>query len=126
MIVSALEGTGLPYEAIPPGTLHAGADAAVTGRMMHFAFFHAPWCGVCCEKAPVVDDLASTYGLTVEHFDIDTDAGKAEYERRRLKQIPTLALVNGDRMPFRLVGAMITPENVDHLMRMHGPKTQQG
>jgi hypothetical protein len=28
--------------------------------------------------------------------------------------------VRGERMPFRLVGAMITRENVDHLMRLHG------
>lgn len=87
---------------------------------MHFAFFHAPWCGVCHDKAPLVQDLANEYGLALEQFDIETDDGRADYERRGLKQIPTLALVRGERMPFRLIGAMITRENVDHLMRMHG------
>jgi thioredoxin 2 len=88
---------------------------------MHFAFFYAPWCGVCHEKSPLVEALASEYGLTLDRFDIESADGRAEYERRGLKQIPTLALVRGERMPFRLVGAMITRENVQHLMRMHTP-----
>jgi thiol-disulfide isomerase/thioredoxin len=88
---------------------------------MHFAFFHAPWCGVCHEKSPVVDALAREFGLRLDTFDIETAPGKAEYERRGLKQIPTFALVRDERTPFRLVGAMITPENVRHLMELHGP-----
>jgi thiol-disulfide isomerase/thioredoxin len=88
---------------------------------MHLAFFHAEWCGACHEKAPLVRELADRHGLSLQTFDIETDEGRAEYERRRLTQIPTLALVNGDRMPFRLVGAMITAETVDHLIGMHGP-----
>jgi thiol-disulfide isomerase/thioredoxin len=86
---------------------------------MHFAYFHAPWCGVCLEKSPIADAIAAEHGLRLDHFDIETDDGRTEYERRGLKQIPTLALVRGERMPFRLVGAMITPENVRHLMGMH-------
>jgi thiol-disulfide isomerase/thioredoxin len=91
-----------------------------SGDESHFAFFHAPWCGVCHEKSSVVDDLAKEHGLALERFDIEDADGRAEYERRGIKQIPTFALVRGERMPFRLVGAMITPENVAHLMRMHG------
>jgi len=86
----------------------------------HFAFFHAPWCGVCHEKSPVVEALAKEHDLPLEQFDIEEPDGRAEYERRGLKQIPTLALVRGERTPFRLVGAMITRENVEHLMRLHG------
>jgi thiol-disulfide isomerase/thioredoxin len=87
---------------------------------MHFAFFHAEWCGVCHDKAPLVQDLADEYGLRVDRFDIESAGGRDEYERRGLKQIPTLALIRGERTPFRLVGAMITRENVEHLMRLHG------
>ena len=86
----------------------------------HFAFFHAPWCGVCLEKSPIVEALAKEHGLALEQFDIEETDGRAEYERRGLKQIPTLALVRGERTPFRLVGAMITRENVEHLMRLQG------
>ena len=88
---------------------------------MHLAFFHAPWCQVCHEKAPVVDGIARDAGLTLESWDIEEPDGKAEYERLRMKQVPTLALIAGERVPFRLIGAMITPENVAHMLAMHGP-----
>lgn len=88
---------------------------------MHFAYFHAPWCGVCHEKSTVVAALASEYSLQLHQFDIETDEGRTEYERRGLNQVPTLALVRDERMPFRIVGAMITPENVRHLMQLHSP-----
>jgi thiol-disulfide isomerase/thioredoxin len=91
---------------------------------MHLAFFHAPWCGVCHEKAPLVDDLARESGLELQRWDIEDEAGRAEAERRRIKQVPTLALIFGERVPFRLIGAMITPENVRHLLTMHGPGAQ--
>ena len=88
---------------------------------MHLAFFHAPWCGVCHEKSPLVDELARDAGLPLERWDIEEPAGRDEAERRRIRQVPTLALIRGERVPFRLVGAMITPENVAHLLQMHGP-----
>lgn len=93
---------------------------------MHLAFFHAPWCGVCHEKAPVVEQIARGAGLALDRWDIEDPAGKAEFERLRMKQVPTLALIFGERVPFRLVGAMITPENVAHLLAMHGPNAAAG
>ena len=91
---------------------------------MHLAYFHAPWCGVCHEKAPVVDAIARDAGLALQQWNIEEAAGRAEYERLRLKQVPTLALIFGERVPFRLVGAMITPENVQHMLAMlpHDPR----
>jgi thiol-disulfide isomerase/thioredoxin len=83
----------------------------------HFAFFYAPWCQVCQVKAPLVDELAREFGLPLHSFDIESADGAREYERRSLKQIPTLALIRGEHTPFRLIGAMITRENVAHLMR---------
>ena len=96
----------------------------MTTPPMHLAYFHAPWCGVCHEKAPVVDDLARESGLELQRWDIEEDAGRAEAECRRIRQVPTLALIFGERVPFRLIGAMITPENVRHLLAMHGPGAQ--
>ena len=83
---------------------------------MHLAFFHAPWCGVCHEKAPVAQQIASDAGMDLASWDIEEDGGRAEAELRRIKTVPTLALIHGDRVPFRLVGRMITPENVRHLL----------
>ena len=83
---------------------------------MHFAYFHAPWCGVCHEKTPVVEDIAAAAELELERWDIEEEAGRAEAERRRIETVPTLALIYGERVPFRLVGSMITPENVQYLL----------
>ena len=83
---------------------------------MKLAYFHASWCGVCHQKAPVAARIAADAGLPLERWDIDDDAGRAEAEARRIRQVPTLALLHGARVPFRLVGAMITPENVARMM----------
>lgn len=83
---------------------------------MYFAYFHAPWCGVCHEKAPVVEEIAADAGLELRSWDIEEDAGREEAERRRIKTVPTLALIHGERVPFRLIGRMITPENVRFLL----------
>lgn len=88
---------------------------------MHLAFFHAPWCGVCHEKAPLVEQIASELRLQLARWDIEEDGGRAEAERRRIKTVPTLALIHGERVPFRLVGRMITPENVRHMLVQFAP-----
>lgn len=83
---------------------------------MHLAFFHAPWCAVCHEKAPLAAQIAASARMELVRWDIDEAGGQAEAERRRIRTVPTLALVHGERVPFRLVGRMITPENVRHLL----------
>lgn len=83
---------------------------------MKLGFFHAPWCGVCHEKAPTVREIARAEGLPLESWDIEEPAGKEEAERRRIRQVPTLALLDGERVRFRIVGEMITPDNVRHLL----------
>lgn len=82
---------------------------------MKLMFFHAEWCGVCHEKAPVVDDIARSMSLPLEVLDIEEEDGQTKAMGLRIKTVPTLALVDGDRVRFRLVGKMITPENVTHL-----------
>jgi thiol-disulfide isomerase/thioredoxin len=101
--------------------MHGGTSAVrpvplTIAANVHLAFFHAPWCGVCHEKAPVAEQVAAAERLDLSRWDIEDDAGRAEAERRRIRTVPTLALIHGDRVPFRLVGRMITPENVRHLL----------
>jgi len=86
------------------------------GMGMKLGYFRAPWCGVCHEKAPVVREIAESLGLPLEEWDIEERSGAEEAERRRIRTVPTLALLDGERVRFRLVGRMITPENVRHLM----------
>ena len=83
---------------------------------MYFVYFHAPWCGVCHEKAPLVEEIAASAKLELQRWDIEEEAGRAEAERRRIKTVPTLALIHGERVPFRLIGRMITPENARYLL----------
>jgi len=86
---------------------------------MKLLYFYAPWCTVCVAKSPVAERIAAEAGLELEKWDTDTEAGRAEGERYRIRGIPTLALVDGDRVPFRLVGRMITPEYVGQLLERH-------
>ncbi|HEV2150611.1 MAG TPA: thioredoxin family protein [Longimicrobiaceae bacterium] len=83
---------------------------------MKLLYFRAEWCGVCREKGPVVEEAARSLGLPLEVLDWDEERGRAEAEARRIRTVPTLALVHGDRVPFQLVGRMITPENVAHFV----------
>jgi thiol-disulfide isomerase/thioredoxin len=83
---------------------------------LKLGYFHAPWCGVCHEKAPLVREIAQTLELPLKDWDIDAEPGKSEAERRRVEQVPILALLDGERVRFRLVGRMITLENVRHLL----------
>jgi thiol-disulfide isomerase/thioredoxin len=82
----------------------------------YLAYFQAPWCGVCHEKAPVVEQIAASAKLELRRWDIEDEAGRAEAEHRRIKTVPTLALIHGERVPFRLIGRMITPENARFLL----------
>ena len=82
---------------------------------MKLLYFRADGCGVCHAKAPVAEEVARSLGLPLEVVDLESEEGRALAEARRIRTVPTLALVEGERVPFRLVGAMITPENVAHL-----------
>lgn len=104
----------LHLERMTSPAIDAGRDAGRDVAIL--AFFHAPWCSVCHEKAPLVQPIAESAGLELVRWDIEEAGGRAEAERRRIRTVPTLALVQGERVPFRLVGRMITPENVRHLL----------
>jgi thioredoxin-like negative regulator of GroEL len=93
---------------------------------MHLAYFGAPWCSVCHEKAPVAEQVAAALRMELARWDIDQEDGRAEADRLRIRTVPTLALVHGERVPFRLVGRMITPENVRHLLAQSGVQPDAG
>jgi thiol-disulfide isomerase/thioredoxin len=80
---------------------------------MKLVYFRADWCGVCHTKGPVAEEAARAMGVPLEVVDYEREAAAAE--ALRIKTVPTLALVDGERVRFRLVGEMITPENVAHL-----------
>lgn len=83
---------------------------------MKLLYFRADGCGVCQDKAPVAEAVAREHGLPLEVHDLGDEAGRAEGEARRIRGIPTLALADGERVRFRLVGRMITPGYVAQLV----------
>jgi thiol-disulfide isomerase/thioredoxin len=78
-------------------------------------FFRTGWCSVCHAKGPVAEEIARAMGMPLEVHDMESDEGSRLGESLRVSTVPTLALVDGDRARFKLVGAMITPENAAHL-----------
>lgn len=84
-------------------------------------YFRADWCGVCHEKSPVVEEIAASAGLPLELVDWETEDGQTRAMGLRVQTVPTLALVDGERVRFRLVGRMITPETATHLIGMYRP-----
>ena len=83
---------------------------------MRFVYFRADWCGVCHAKAPVAAEIARESGFPLEVHDIDSEEGRETAERLRNRTVPTLALVDGERVRFRLIGRMISPENAAFLL----------
>ncbi len=79
-------------------------------------YITAPGCRVCVEKLPVAEEIADALQLPLEHVDSGADEGAARAESLRIRGVPTLALVQGERVPFRLIGSMITRENVEHIL----------
>jgi len=93
---------------------------------MKLVYFRADWCGVCHEKSPVADELAAAAGLPLEVVDWSSEEGQAKAIGLRITTVPTLALVDGDRVRFRLVGRMITPETANPLIAMYRPANAGG
>ena len=73
-------------------------------------------CAVCREKSPLVDELAAELGMSLERVDSDTAEGAARAKELRVRGVPTLAIVQGERVPLRLLGRMITRENVEYFL----------
>jgi len=99
----------------------SAAPAEVGAPGMKLLYFRADWCGVCHAKEPVVDEVAAAAALPLERIDWETEEGQAKAIGVRVRTVPTLALVDGERVRFRLVGAMITPETAAHLIGMYRP-----
>jgi thiol-disulfide isomerase/thioredoxin len=98
------------------------ARLQLTGGMATLVYVRAEGCTVCIEKAPVAGAIARELGIPLEVVDLDDDEGRQRAAALRIRKIPTLALVAGARVPFRLVGRMITTENV---MRMYRATRQE-
>jgi thioredoxin len=65
--------------------------------------FYATWCGPCKIMKPVVDKIASEHKLNLVEVDIDQHPELADaYE---VRGVPTLVLVEDEKVVARHVGA---------------------
>jgi hypothetical protein len=83
---------------------------------VELVYVRADGCGVCEQKGPLVRELAAELALPLRVLDFDDPAAAGEVGALRIRTVPTLALREAARVPFRLVGRMITRENVHHLL----------
>jgi thioredoxin 1 len=70
--------------------------------MKKFIYFSAEWCGPCKVLAPIMQEINSK-GMPVEKVDVDFNQEFAL--KYRIRNIPTVVLVNGDKEIQRFVGS---------------------
>ena len=81
--------------------------------------FWAPWCGPCRMVAPVLDELASTYGEKLVIAKVNTDENPQWAMKFGVQGIPTMLFVKDGELVDRMVGAAPKPsiqQRVDNLL----------
>jgi thioredoxin 1 len=68
--------------------------------------FWAEWCGPCKMFAPVLDDVAKTYGDRLRVAKLDIDANPQTPGKYGIRGIPTVILYKGGQVHAQKVGAL--------------------
>ncbi len=68
--------------------------------------FWAPWCGPCKAIAPVVEELAGTYGGRLKVVKMNVDDNPQTPSRYGVRGIPNLILFKGGQVADQIVGAV--------------------
>jgi len=68
--------------------------------------FWAPWCGPCRVIAPVVEELASTYGGRLKVVKMNVDDNPETPARYGVRGIPNLLFLKGGEVKDQLIGAV--------------------
>ena len=66
--------------------------------------FWAPWCGPCRAIAPLVEELASSYGDQVKFTKCNVDDNPATPVKYGIKSIPTLIFFKEGKVVDKIIG----------------------
>ena len=80
--------------------------------------FWAPWCGPCKTIAPVVEELAGTYGARLKVVKVNVDHNKEAAMRYNVRGIPNLILFKGGESQEQIVGAVAKQELINAIEKL--------
>ncbi len=79
--------------------------------------YTASWCGPCKLIAPLIDDLADTYGDRAQVMKLDIDAHKEIAKKFEVKSIPVVMFFKQGEVVEKLLGAKAYEEYVSAIER---------